>query len=245
MKDFKIIRCVDVETTGEDPAKDGAEVCEIGWCDLLRGNSSWEIEPSGPRSMLVKPTKPIPAITSAIHHIVDVDVEGAPPFSTAAQALFKDAADVVLCAHNARFERMFITTPATWICSYKCAVMLAPNAPKHKLQVLRYWLKLLVNEEWAHPPHRAGADAYVSAVLMQRMLKSGKMTLEQMIDLADRPIILPRLHFGKHEGEPLEAVPTGYLRWILDRDKHEGFDEDVEATARYHINQRQTQESAR
>lgn len=27
MKDFKIIRCVDVETTGEDPAKDGAEVC--------------------------------------------------------------------------------------------------------------------------------------------------------------------------------------------------------------------------
>lgn len=235
-----IIRCIDVETTGEDPAKDDAAVCELGWCDLVRDiqtSGTWAIRP--PRSMLIDPKRPIPPQMSAIHHITNEMVQGEPTLAQALPILLKDAGSVVLCAHNARFEQKFITTPAPWICTYKVGVMLAPMAPAYKLQVLRYWLKLDVDPDLARDPHRAGCDAYIAAVLMKRML--AKMTIAEMVDLSARPIILPKLHFGKHEGEPVDQVPSHYWRWILDEEKHDPFDEDTVATARHYLKKSQKQ----
>lgn len=239
---INILRCVDFECSGMDPEKDGARVIEIGWVDVARQtDGSWAMGPT--EEILVDPQHRIPPETSGIHHITDDMVTGCPTFSVAATELMVNASGVVFCAHNAAYEKKFFTVPAQWIDTYRVAYHLAPKAPNHKLQTLRYFLKLELERDRSFPCHRAGPDAYVGAALLLRMLK--KLTVEEMIEISSKPIIFQKLGFGMHADKPLEAVPTGYLRWILDREKHEGFDEDVEATARYHINQRQTQESAR
>jgi len=220
-----IIRCIDVETLGLE-AQDG--VCEIGWCDVVSskvGPVKW---------MLVNPGKPIPPIASAVHHITDEDVVGSPYFEDAEREVTCDelamAGEVIYCAHNASFERKFIQTGETekWICTYKVAVTLAPNAPSHNLQALRYWSKLKVDRDLASPPHRAGPDAYVCAHLLMRFL--AKKTIEEMVAISAVPLLLPKLHFGKHAGKPCSEVPADYWDWVL---KNITDDEDVQYTAKH------------
>lgn len=232
-----ILRAVDVETSGLDPVH-GASVVEIGWCDVVdlpkdkpEDVMQWAI--SAPRSILVNPGHPIPPDCSAVHHITDTDVAGAPKFSEALPALLKDGPDVVLCAHVAKFEQLFITVPATWICTWKVALHLAPNARSHSLQTLRYWLKLDVDRKLAEPPHRAGPDAYVCAHLIVRML--AKLTVQEMIEISSRPAVLGKLYFGKHAGVPIAQVPSDYLDWIIGQS---GMDEDVRFTARAELHRR-------
>lgn len=212
-----ILRSVDVETTGLDPAQ-GARVCEIGWTDVVdlpkdkTGDvAQWAI--SAPRATLVNPGCPIPPEISAIHHIVDADVIGAPKFTEAFQPLMDGAPDVVFCAHVAKFEQLFITVPVGWICTYKVALSLAPHAPSHSLQALRYWLKLDLDRKTADPPHRAGPDSYVCAHLIARLIK--KLTIEQMIEITARPAFLPKFTFGAHAMKPIADVPESYLEWIV------------------------------
>lgn len=227
-----IIRCIDVETTGLAPPD--AAVCEIGWTDVCslppdgRDLPRWEV--SAPRSILVDPGHPIPPAMSAVHHIVDGDVVGAPKFEDAITPLIEDG--VILCAHNAKFERQFITAPAAWICSYKVALHLAPNAPEHKLQTLRYWLKLQMDRTIAEPPHRAGPDSFVCAHLITRML--AKITPQEMIDVSGRLSLLPKMRFGKHAGKSFADIPADYLDWLIGPSGVKD-DEDLLFTARHHL----------
>lgn len=230
-----IIRCIDFETTGLAPPE--AAVCEIGWTDVCAlpvdkpGDAiQWAV--SAPRSILVNPGHPIPPTTSAVHHIVDADVEGAPLFNDAIAPLLSD--DVIFGAHNAKFERQFFAAKR-WICSYKVALHLAPNAPEHKLQTLRYWLKLQVDRGLAEPPHRAGPDSYVCAHLIARML--AKISPQEMVDISGRASLLPKLHFGKHAGKQFSEVPSDYLDWLIGP-KGIKDDEDVLFTARHHLKMR-------
>jgi exodeoxyribonuclease X len=134
----------------------------------------------------------------------------------------------VYAAHRAAFEQSFLPGVGPFICTWKVAVTLAPNAPGHSLQELRYWLKLDVDRAIADRAHRAGPDAYVCAALLLRMLASGKMTVEQMIELSAGPVVLPKLHFGKHAGVPVREVPRDYWQWCLRQE----MDADVLHTAR-------------
>jgi exodeoxyribonuclease X len=177
---------------------------------------------------------------SAIHHLTDDMVKDAAPIELVLRDLF-DNADYA-CSHMSRFDRMFLPVPdVDWLDTYRASVSLAPKAPSWKLQALRYWLKLDVDIGRAMPPHRAGPDSYVTAVLLARIL--GKMTVEQMFEVSSRPMLLPRFGFGKHKGVPLEEVPADYLRFIIDC-KDPPFDEDVLATARHHLKDRQTKRRA-
>lgn len=224
-----LIRAVDIETTGLTPPEAG--VCEVGWTDLTSippENTNWHVGLAW--SEFVNPRHPIPPTTSAIHHIVDADVKGAPTFDVVMERMLSDNPDA-LCAHNARFEAAFITTTIPFICTYKVALHLAPNAPAHNLQTLRYWLGLAVPKAEAEPPHRAGPDTAVTAHLLRRML--AKLTVGQMIEISSRPALLPRLTFGKHQGIPIADVPTGYLEWLT---KQADMDEDVVYTARHYLN---------
>ena len=226
-----IIRVIDIETTGLDPAKDGAEPCEIAWTDLAQNGPGWHIGDCF--STLIKPAKPIPPTASAVHHITDDMVTKAPLWPVVVQELMHDKGEIVYASHRASFEQQFIQTSRRWICTWKCALHLAPKAPAHSLQVLRYWLKLDLIAARASPPHRAGPDSYVTASLLSRML--AKLTPEQCIEISAVPAILPHFSFGKHAGEPLEEVPADYLRWMLDSGK---FDEDIVATCTHHIEMR-------
>ena len=76
--------------------------------------------------MLINPGCPISAVSSAVHHIVDEDVTGAPSWDKAAPRVLRDGGAVVLAAHRAAFEKRWCTARlsggARWICTYKCAL---------------------------------------------------------------------------------------------------------------------------
>ena len=218
-----IIRVIDFETTGMPP---DAAVCEGGWCDIHISEGDAII--GRPISQLCDPGRPIPPEAMAVHHITNEEVSGLQSPTTVFGMMMRGAD--VLAAHNAAFEQQFFAGgDIPWICSWKVAMRLAPNAPSHSNQVLRYWLKLAVDPALAQPAHRAGPDAYITAHLLARMLE--KMNVPEMISLSAEPALLPRMPFGKHAKKPIEEVPDDYLEWCLRQD----MDANIKHTARHHL----------
>lgn len=205
-----MIRIFDVETTGIDPKED--RVVEIAAYDL---DDDGNIALAG--DYLVNPGRAIPPQASAVHHLTDADVAGADLLGAVWARLGSDIA--IYAAHNCEFEQAFIPTPAgvRWLCTYKCALRLWPDAPSHSNQVLRYWLGLDakgLDRRIAHLAHRAGPDAYVTAWLLATML--GKAELDQLLAWTKEPKLYPLVTFGKHRGQKWEAVPGDYLVWLRD-----------------------------
>ena len=160
-----MIRVIDIETTGIDPATDA--IIEIASVDMVRDGAI-----TNAMDTLVRSTKPIPAGASAVHHIVDEDVANAPPFAEVINR-FKGADFYV--AHNSEFERSFLAAQGvelgSWICTYKCALRVWPDFPSHGNQALRYQLGLinpLGVDRAKLVPHRALSDAIVRSVPMAR-----------------------------------------------------------------------------
>lgn len=225
------IRVIDTETTGFEP--ENSAVCEIGWTDIVYWKDRWV--PTVPQSRLVDPEMPMPPEACAIHHITDKMLQGAPTLpTTLSRWNILDPEIECFAAQNVSFDSKFIhiEDPQQWVCTYRCAIRLAPKAPKHSNQFMRYWLKLQLDPIYAEPPHRAGADSYVTAHVLARMLNKPN-DLSELIKITKEPVVLPRFTFGKHAMEPLSSVPSSYLHWILD--KRADMDPDVVSTAEHHL----------
>lgn len=163
-----------------------------------------------PFSTLVNPGIPIPAVTSAIHHLTARDMENAPPPALALEELRRYCLDHnfegrphIIVAHNAPFDRGFLPSLHTtrgwpreasatssvadqpWLCTSRLAKHLYPDAPSHGNQVLRYWLPEPILE--GDPalrglnPHRALADVIITASNLRHMLAT-------YLDLFDRVV---------------------------------------------------------
>ncbi len=208
------LRVIDIETTGEAPP---AEIIEFGRVDVVRMGDAWVVE--RPMARLYRPLRAIPPETMAVHHITEADFTPDTPVCTPErlqQAIQGGERPDVLVAHNCAFERLFLEAalPASlpWICTYKVALQVWPEAPRHSNQVLRYWRDLKLDAALAMPPHRAGPDAYVTAHLLTELLSSA--SVEQMVQWTSQPKRLPTLPFGKHRGLPWPEVPLDYLQWM-------------------------------
>lgn len=233
-----IISCIDVETTGLDPATDA--VCEYGRCDLDTESLQFAV----PFGIPINPQRPIPPVASAVHHLTDEDVKDAMPLADVI-ALQSKTLSKICAAHKCSFEQGFLSKllpDARWICTWKIAVKLAPNAPGHKLQELRYWLKLEVDAALARDPHRAAPDAYIAACLLARMIASKKMTVEEMVAVSAEPVLLPYLNFGKYAMQPCSEIPESYWSWVTGNIAD---NEDVLFTARYYLAERRTAQRSR
>jgi exodeoxyribonuclease X len=219
------IRCIDFETTGIPTEADKHAIVEIGKCDvrLIDGVATME---AAHTSALCDPGRSIPHEAMAVHHITDAMVKGA---QGSAEHLGRPD---YFAAHNADYERQFFSTDVPFICTYKVALRLWPEAPSHSLQFLRYHLGLEVDADRCQPPHRAGPDAYLGAALMVRILAEDSVSLEDMVRWSNGPALLPRINFGKHKGSKWEDVPLDYLTWIVDKSD---LDRDVKANARHHL----------
>lgn len=239
-----LIRVVDLETTGFAPP--AAEPIEIGWVNLRSMQRDLSGAPAGwdinlPLSRLVLHSGPIPPETSAIHHLTaeDFGPEANPlGWGEMMSWVCRPAHPKVdyFAAHNAAFERQFITDKETrdrpWICTWKCALRLWPEAPAHSNQALRYWRGLKVDRDIANQTHRAGPDAYVTAHLLRDMLEEPGVTLPQLVAWSAEPALLARCQIGRWRGTPWREIDDpSFLRWLLDRD----FSEEVHFTARYHL----------
>lgn len=210
-----LLRVIDIETTGIALP---AEIIEFGRVDVTAEAESWHINP--PMARLYRPLNDIPPEAMAVHHITSKDFDADTPVCTEERlrlAVWGGARPDVLVAHNCEFERTFILDAVTeglpWICTYKAALRIWPDAPSHTNQVLRYWRGLELDAALAMPPHRAGPDAWVTAHLLTELLKAS--TVEQMIAWTAEPKQLPKILFGKHRGLPWAEVPTDYLQWMV------------------------------
>jgi exodeoxyribonuclease X len=212
-----VLRVIDFETTGMGPP---AEVCEVGICDLTQlADGSWEV--GEPDSWLCG-VAAIPPEVRAVHHITMDDVNGAAPFDPT--ALVEDASDcALLAAHNVQFEASFMPEAIGvmhFLCTYKAALRVWPDAPSHSNGALRYWLEdqgLItgLDPKLAQPSHRAGPDAYVTAHILRALL--GLATGRDMVAWTDQPRLLPKITFGKHKGSQWSEAPADYLEWVANK----------------------------
>ena len=210
------LRVVDLETTGDSFRNGG--VVEVGWQDLERApGGHWALR-GGPHARLVQPGCPISPATSAVHHIVDEDVAGAPDWATLAPTVLQAEGVVALAAHRAAFEKRWclpqLSGRARWICTYKCALRVWPDAPTHSNQGLRYWRRPAeLDRATGLPAHRAGPDAYVTAHHLRDMLATASVA--QLLAWSDLPALLVRVPNGPLRGRRWDELDDAQLARVL------------------------------
>jgi exodeoxyribonuclease X len=230
----RIVRIWDCETTGF-PENEASEVIELGRIDLDLATGAI----SNPWAALAQPLRPIPPETKAVHHITEAMVAGAPRIGTLWRQFWEGhkAPDLV-AAHNAEFEKHFHHgNGREWICTYKSALVVWPDAPGHGNQTLRYWLDLDAELDFipalAEPPHRALPDAYTTAFILRRLLR--EKTADELVAISKYPALLRVMNFGKHRGMTFEDAPADYLEWIADKSD---MNKDVKFSAKYWLKKR-------
>ena len=228
-----LLRVIDLETTGQGLADGG--VVEIGWQDVtLADDGVWALR-DGPQARLVRPGHPITPATSAIHHIIDEDVADAPLWPDVAPGVLQaqpGAPPLALAAHRAAFEQRWcrpaLSGGARWICTYKCALRLWPDAPTHSNQGLRYWRRPEgLDRDAGSPAHRAGPDAYVTAHHLRDMLRLADVA--QLLAWSDEPALLVKVPFGPWRGRRWDALTDDMLAQVT---AGAGGNEDMAFSAR-------------
>ena len=215
-----LVCLLDVETTGME---DDAKVVEIA---ALCGRF---FDPQAPVlhrvDTLVNPGVPIPAVASAVHHITDDMVRGAPELDEVMETF--PVADLYV-AHYAPFDRRFLPQlkAAPWACTLKVAYAEFDDAPSYGLQALRYWLGTYPPPPNSGSAHRAMYDVWTLAGLFMD-LRSRGWNRERMIEVSSRPRLLRTIPFGKHKGAKLTDIPGDYLAWLR---RQTDLDEDLAYT---------------
>lgn len=219
---------VDSETTGVGEDDKAVEVAGF-YCEDGKIISHYKT--------LVNPGMPIPATASAIHHIVDEEVIGAPSIDEA-MAPFFDVEFEYVVAHNSNFDRRFMDFGnCPWLCTWKLSMAVIPDAPSYSNQVLRYYLGLrspiVAEKEFAH---RALYDSEITTELFHYIQTKAQSDdpWAGMEKVSNSPVLLKKVNFGKHIGMLWSEVPKNYLNFILH--KSSGWDENVMHTAKFYYN---------
>lgn len=206
-----VIRVIDFETDGL--AAD-ATVIEVGWTDYAV--KTGEIGPT--RSYLCR-SGPIPADSRAVHHIRPADTADAPPYDR--RCVYEAAARdgiYAFAAHNAESDGNHLCGPLRTFCTYKAGLRQWPEAPKHSLFALAYWLedqgRVQIDPVRSLPSHRAGPDSYVTAVILAALFDEG-VTGRDLTAWTSQPALLPRCPIGSYRNQPWSECDTGFLEWIL------------------------------
>jgi DNA polymerase III epsilon subunit-like protein len=220
---------LDTETTGNGPDD---RLCQIA-----------SRPENGPAvSGLFNPGRPISIDAMVVHHIINKMVADKPPFKDSdeykqLEALFNDPLNIVV-AHNAKFDMQMLQKEGLFttrvICTLKLARHLDKNGviPKYNLQYLRYFLDLDVDAK----AHEALGDILVLEALFQRLYAKIKeqdlrVPEQEMINISNNPVLVPRMPFGKHKGDLFSEVPVDYLQWLSTTD----LDEDMAYTVKHRL----------
>lgn len=235
----RIVVC-DTETSGFEA--ETASLLEVAWVVLQQTmaidlSRKWEI--TDYRSHLVEFTGEIPPDAKGVHNIVEEMVapgNGALPREQVIRELTEGETEgTVYCAHNIGFDRSFLKEVGSddrWICTWRSALHLYPDAVSHKNLSLRYELKVEPSPALVEGlvSHRALYDAAITSAVLLKMLESNSPA--NLLDLSKRPVVLKTVRFGKHRGLKWSEVPRDYLSWML---RNGDFDDDTLHTARHYL----------
>ncbi len=201
----------DTETTGIKIGKD--RIVEI---------AAFDPEQNRTFCTFVDPECLIPPEATAITHITDEMVKGAPKIGEALKMFIAFCeGETVLIAHNndsfdqpfmaAEFERVGMAVPKwTFLDSLKWARKYRRDLPKHNLQFLRETYGIAVNSA-----HRALDDVMVLYQIFSRMVDD--LSMKKILDLLSETPGIVRMPFGKHSGKPLSEIPRDYVSWLKEQ----------------------------
>lgn len=215
---------VDTETTRAEPKGEiVVEPIEVGYV-LVRG-----AEVAGSDRKAFKPIHPITAAASATHFIVDSDLVGNPPSSSAPECLPECEFWV---GHNIDFDWRVLGSPGRIkrIDTLAMAKWVWPGFENHKLTTLV--MELAGDKSIARDAIRGAHSALYDCLLVYDYLLP-RLGRELGFSLSDpyamwgisQKCRVPKvLSSGKHKGKTfaeVEKADRGYLRWILNSDMDE------------------------
>lgn len=217
----------DTETTGLD-----TKLCKVVEIALFNPGINLEY------CSLVDPEVPIPPEVSAVHHICDKDVEGWANWPTVREDFLRIMAAnniTILAAHNADYDKAVTGfVDAVWIDTFRCALRQWPDAPSHKNEVLKYWLRLGDRgRAFSHGAHSALHDCRTTALILEELLKH--QTIETLIEWSNGPKMFAKIPFGKYAGTKWEDIDGGYLVWMA---KQADMDKDFVECAKRELQRR-------
>jgi len=203
---------VDVETTG-GRALDGGRILEVAVAILEGGTIHLGFE------ALLDPGAAIPPWVARLTGITDGMVAGRPRFGDVAASLGRALDAAVFVAHNARFDWRFLAA--------ECVAVGAPGPSGRPLCTVRLTRRLVPELRHrgldhvaaffgiANPArHRAFGDALATARVLRALLgrarERGVETLEQLVELHDRPRHkkdnVPNAECGMWSGSPIDSA---------------------------------------
>lgn len=169
MAENKRFAIVDLETTGSPASSNGITEIAI----VLHNGKTIE----GKYETLINPGMPIPPYVANLTNISDEMVATAPDFGDVADEIYKILDGRVFVAHNVNFDYPFIqyfflkqgiNFQANKLCTLKLTRKAFPSFERYGLDHLCKVMDInLVNR------HRAGGDAYATAVIFDRILNNG------------------------------------------------------------------------
>jgi DNA polymerase III epsilon subunit-like protein len=202
----------DTETAGLDPKDGVVEIALIEVDDALKTLNT--------HYSLIDPEGPISPSASGVHGIVASDVADAP---TLAQFFDQDTVKVycdeplIVIGHNIDFDLRFIGSHLRGkvlpVCTLRLARAMYPDAENHKLQTLRYVINLEAGDA-----HSALGDTVLCLNLIRQMTVDLNCQLEDLVEACQGPLRVHRMPFGKHHGLPLDELPRGYRKWLMEAD---------------------------
>lgn len=177
---------IDLETTGNLPKK-GDKIIQFAAVVIENGIITERF------SSLINPQKPIPIFIQELTGITDDMVKDAPVFSEVAEKVTALLDGAYFVAHNILFDLSFLQEELIQagcggfygqvLDTVEMARILYPTADGYKLS------DLAEQENLHHGrPHQADSDAEVTAqlflILLQRLIRLPKMTLNQLMNLS-------------------------------------------------------------
>ena len=217
---------LDLETTGVEIDD---KVCS---CGLIDGEKKlYE---------LYNENKKITPKASSVHYITNEMIASKPSFQEGEiYAYLKqcNTAENILVVHNAKFICDMLSThgfvfQGKVIDTKKVAKHCIPECESYALSFLRYECKLYKNESY-QLTCTALDDAYVVSLLYNYL--SDFVTIEEMLDLSFKPVLLEKFPFGKYKGQYIEEIyynDKTYISWMLALDT---LDEDLRYSLEYYI----------
>jgi DNA polymerase III epsilon subunit-like protein len=162
-----------------------------------------------------------------------------------------DREETIFVAHNAPYDIGMVEKEelkvGKSIDTYKVAQALDTKSeiPAYRLQYLRYYLGLEVDDVVAHD---ALGDVRVLKAVFERMYDKMRQknthdeVIEKMIKITSEPMLIKRLTFGKHKGELVADVARtdrGWLEWLLSQKESDAangnIDEDWIYTLKHYL----------
>jgi len=155
----------------------------------------------------------------AVHHILEEDLLGLPPYSTFRLPKYVQ----YLIGHNIDYDIRALqkcdpSIQVKGICTLALSRMVWPDAQAHNLSALYYMLHS--GTDYARSKlrnaHSAATDIKLTADILRQILrKTGVKDIQSLYSLSEQARIPVKMTFGKHAGALIKDIPADYKQWLL------------------------------